>query len=56
MKQIIITLETADIIALEKGGDKAAITKVPLLLPVIISKVLRSTQMRLCIGAFSFLL
>ncbi|TKW25431.1 hypothetical protein SEVIR_3G119200v4 [Setaria viridis] len=27
MKQITITLETADIIALEKGSDKAAITK-----------------------------
>ncbi|PUZ64409.1 hypothetical protein GQ55_3G141700 [Panicum hallii var. hallii] len=27
MKQIIITLETADIIELEKGSDKAAITK-----------------------------
>ncbi|CAN6331720.1 unnamed protein product [Urochloa humidicola] len=27
MKQITITLETEDIIALEKGGDKAAITK-----------------------------
>jgi hypothetical protein len=28
MKQITITLETDDIIALEKGGDKAAVTKV----------------------------
>jgi hypothetical protein len=28
MKQITITLETADIIALEKGSDKAALTKV----------------------------
>jgi hypothetical protein len=28
MKQITITLDTPDIIALEKGGDRAAITKV----------------------------
>jgi hypothetical protein len=28
MKQITITLETADIIALEKGSDKAATAKV----------------------------
>jgi phospholipid-translocating ATPase len=28
MKQITITLETADVIALEKGSDKAALTKV----------------------------
>jgi hypothetical protein len=28
MKQITITLDTPDIIALEKGGDRAAIAKV----------------------------
>jgi hypothetical protein len=28
MKQITITLDTPDIIALEKGGDRAAVTKV----------------------------
>ena len=48
MKQIIITLETADIIALEKGGDKAAITKVGKYYRLLISKVLCSTQMFFC--------
>jgi hypothetical protein len=44
MKQITITLDTPDIIALEKGGDRAAVTKVEKILMFIVTLSLSSTQ------------
>ncbi|VAI16504.1 hypothetical protein VPH35_082761 [Triticum aestivum] len=38
MKQITITLDTPDIIALEKGGDKGAINKVDKVLQIIVTE------------------
>ena len=38
MKQITITLDTPDIIALEKGGDKGAINKVDKVLLIIVTE------------------
>lgn len=44
MKQIIITLDTADIITLEKGSDKAATIKVGKLLLTTVTMVLCSSR------------